>query len=144
MFLGLFNSCGEWGPVSSCSTQASHCGGFFCCGTRALGHMGFSNCNTWTQKLQFLDSRARAQKSWHTGLASLRHVGSSWNRDESSVSGICGQILQYRTTRKASEDFQMWKQKLRSHYKRKKWETRLNKSRRHIKSYRIVNPYDEL
>ena len=24
-------SSGEWGPLSSCSAQASHCGGFSCC-----------------------------------------------------------------------------------------------------------------
>ena len=144
MLLGLFSSCGEWGPLSSCNTRASHCGGSFCCGTRALGHMSFSNCNTWTQKLQFLDSRARAQMSWHTGLASLRHVGSSWNRDETPVSCISGKILQYRATGKAPEDFQMMDQKLRNHYKRKKWETRWNKSGRHMKSYWIVNLYDEL
>ena len=41
-------SCGEWGLLSSCGTQASHCGGFSCCEAQALGararHMGFSSC----------------------------------------------------------------------------------------------------
>ena len=32
-----FSNWGEWGLLSSCSAQASHCGGFFCCGAQALG-----------------------------------------------------------------------------------------------------------
>ena len=27
----------EWGLLSSCSAQASHCSGFSCCGAQALG-----------------------------------------------------------------------------------------------------------
>ena len=34
---------------SSCGMQASHCGGFSCCRAQALGHVGFSNCDTWAQ-----------------------------------------------------------------------------------------------
>ena len=34
---------------SSCSVRASHCGGFSCCGSYALGLVGFSNCSTWAQ-----------------------------------------------------------------------------------------------
>ena len=33
----------ERGLLSSCGVWASHCGGFFCCGARALGHAGFSS-----------------------------------------------------------------------------------------------------
>ena len=33
----------EWGPLSSCRAQASHCGGFSCCGAQALGR-GLSSC----------------------------------------------------------------------------------------------------
>ena len=36
----LFSSCGEWGLLSSCSVQASHCGGFSCCRPLTLGHAG--------------------------------------------------------------------------------------------------------
>ena len=32
-----FSSCGWWGLVSSCGPWTSRCGGFSCCGTRALG-----------------------------------------------------------------------------------------------------------
>ena len=38
----LFSSCGKWGLLSSCSVQASLCGGFSCCRARALGRTGFS------------------------------------------------------------------------------------------------------
>ena len=41
--------------------QASHGGGLFCCGVRALGRTAFSSCGTWTQSLQFPGSRAQAQ-----------------------------------------------------------------------------------
>ena len=32
-----FSSCGEWGLTLRCGAWASHCGGFSCCGARALG-----------------------------------------------------------------------------------------------------------
>ena len=37
-----FISCCGCGLLSSCGAQASHRGGFSCCGARALGHMGFA------------------------------------------------------------------------------------------------------
>ena len=37
---GLFSSCGEWGYPLVAEMQASHDRGFFCCRTRALGHVG--------------------------------------------------------------------------------------------------------
>ena len=43
---GLFSRCCEWGLLSSCGAQASHCGGFSC-GAQALGHGAFSSCGTW-------------------------------------------------------------------------------------------------
>ena len=48
--LGLH--CCTW-AFSSCSVQAFHCGGFSCCGARALG--------TWAQQLWLVGSRAQAQ-----------------------------------------------------------------------------------
>ena len=52
-FAGFFSSCGEWGLLSGCSAQASHCGGFFCCGAQALGTQalvaaawGLSSCDS--------------------------------------------------------------------------------------------------
>ena len=40
----LFSSCIEWELLSSCSVQASHCGGFSCFRAQVLGPMGFSSC----------------------------------------------------------------------------------------------------
>ena len=37
---GLFSSCGKRELLSSCSVQASHCGGFSCCRAQALGGVG--------------------------------------------------------------------------------------------------------
>ena len=37
---GLFSSCGEWGLLSSCGAQTSHCSGFSCCRARDLGCVG--------------------------------------------------------------------------------------------------------
>ena len=45
--------------------------------TWALGHAGFSSCNTWAQYLQFPGSRAQAQQVWYAGLVVLKHGGSS-------------------------------------------------------------------
>ena len=73
---GLFSSCREWGPVPSCSVQASYHGGISC-GTWAPGHVGFSSFSMWAQKLWLPGSRAQAQQLWYTGLVALQHVGSS-------------------------------------------------------------------
>ena len=50
---GLFSGCGEWGLLSSCGAQASHCGGFSCCTAQAVGTwasvvaaQGLSSCGT--------------------------------------------------------------------------------------------------
>ena len=49
----LFSSCDEWGLLSSCSVQASHCGGFSCCRALALRawasvvvEHGLNTCNS--------------------------------------------------------------------------------------------------
>ena len=39
------------------------------------------------------------QELWHTGLAALRHVGSSWTRDRTHVPCIGRQILNHCATR---------------------------------------------
>jgi len=41
-----FLHCGESGLLSSCRVLGSRCGGFSCCGTRALG-ASLSTCGTW-------------------------------------------------------------------------------------------------
>ena len=44
---GLFFSCSQWGLLSSCSAQASHCAGFSCCWAWAPGHAGSSGWIMW-------------------------------------------------------------------------------------------------
>ena len=46
-------------------------------------------------------SRALAQKLWCVGLTALRHVGSSWTRDQTLVFCIGRQILYHRATSEA-------------------------------------------
>ena len=88
------------GGCSSCSTLASHRGGFSCV-ARPLGHGGFSSCGTWVQSLWFPSSRAQAQELWCTGLVAPWHVGSSWIRDQTLVSCIGRWILYHWATREA-------------------------------------------
>ena len=40
-----FTSCGEWGLLSSCSTQASHYGSFSCCRAQTLGMCTSVGCS---------------------------------------------------------------------------------------------------
>ena len=47
-YMQAFSSGGKWG-VLCCSTQASCCGDFSCCGSQTLGQMGFSGCRMWAQ-----------------------------------------------------------------------------------------------
>ena len=83
------------GATLCCSVRASHCGGFSCCGpralvvqasvvaahglsscgTRALRHAGFSCCGTWAQQLWLAGSRALTQWLWRTALVAPWHVG---------------------------------------------------------------------
>ena len=43
-----FSICGIWGLLSSSGMHASHCSGFFCCRTGALGHVDFNSCGSWS------------------------------------------------------------------------------------------------
>ena len=45
---GLFSPCSKWGLLSSCGEQASHCGGFSCCGAWASVAVarGLSSCSS--------------------------------------------------------------------------------------------------
>ena len=53
-------SCGERGLLSGCSAGASHCCGFSCFWTWAVGPLGFSNCGTWSQWLRLAGFRPQA------------------------------------------------------------------------------------
>ena len=39
-FTFTFSVCSERGLLSTCDAHVSHCHGFSCCGTKALGHLG--------------------------------------------------------------------------------------------------------
>ena len=61
-----FSSCKQWGLLTSCSAQASHCGGFPCCRARAAGAqasgvaaLGLSSCGTQAWLLYGLCSLSR-------------------------------------------------------------------------------------
>ena len=47
----------------------------------------------WLQQLWFLGSRVQAQWLWCTGLIAPQHVGFSWIRDQTHVSGIRSKVL---------------------------------------------------
>ena len=55
----------------------------------------------WTGSRAHRLSSCGSQYLWHTGLAALRHLGSSWTRDRTHVSCIGRQILYHWTTREA-------------------------------------------
>ena len=42
---GIFSTCSEQGPLSSCGVWASCCSGFSCCGAQALEPLGFTSCS---------------------------------------------------------------------------------------------------
>ena len=74
-----------------CSMQASHCGGFSCCGAQALGHWGFSTCSFQALE-QELNSCPVA-------------CGLFLERDPTCVSCIGRQILYPWASREATQAF---------------------------------------
>ena len=112
------------GAALHCSARASHCGGFSCCGARALGAWasvdaarGLSSCSTWAPRARGLQQLWRvgsvvvarglrscgsqAQQLWHTGLDAPQHVGSSQIRAGTRVPCIGRRILNHCATREA-------------------------------------------
>ena len=63
-----------------CSIWPSHCSGFSCFRTQALGPVSFSSCDTWAYELQLPVSRGWAPWLWCMDSATQRHVESSWTR----------------------------------------------------------------
>ena len=88
------------GLLTSCVATVSHCGGFSCCRTWALGHTGFSNCS-------FLALEHRLSTcgmylvlvAW--SLVAPWYVGSSWTRDQTCVSCIGRWILYHWAIKEA-------------------------------------------
>ena len=77
-----FSSCIRQGLLSSCSAQASHCGGFL--GPRCAG---FSGCSTQAQYLKCM------------GLVAPQHMESSRTRDQTHVPCIGSWIVNHCTAR---------------------------------------------
>ena len=72
-----FSARGEQGLLSSCSTWASHCSGFSCCATQALG--------TWASAVAACGLQRAGSVVWCMGLVALRHVEASQTRDQTHV-----------------------------------------------------------
>ena len=88
---GTSSRCGEWGLLSRCSAQASHCGSVSYCGAWTLG--------TRVPQVWFVGFRGWAQQFWPIGFIPIWHVESSWIRDQTCVPCIGRQILIHYTTR---------------------------------------------
>ena len=91
--MGAFSSCSERGLLFRCSAQASHCSGFSCCGSRALGTRASVVVAHGLQQL------------WLTDLVAPQHVGSSRTGDQTHVPFIGRQILNHCTTREVPSYF---------------------------------------
>ena len=88
-FAGLFSSCSDWRPLSSCGARASR------------GGVGFGSCGRWAQQLQFLGSRAQARPWCCQGLIVPWYVGPSQVRDRKCVSCIGRWTLYHWAIREA-------------------------------------------
>ena len=80
------------GATLPCSARASHCGGFSCCGARAVGVWasvvvahGLSSCS-----LRAVEHKC---SSCWMGLVAPWHVGSSWTGIEPMSPALAGGFL---------------------------------------------------
>jgi len=80
---GLFSGWREQRLLSSCGAQASHCGGFACCGSQVCG---LSSCCSQALEL-------RLNRWWCMDLVALQHMASSWTRGQTHVPCIGRWIL---------------------------------------------------
>ena len=94
-----FSSCSKRGATLHCGARASHCGGFSCCGARALGTQtsvavagGLSSCGTRALGRRLNSCGARAKL-----LCSMWE--SSWTRARTCVPCVGSQILNHCATR---------------------------------------------
>ena len=85
----FFSSCGEWGLLSSCNAQASHCSGFSCCWARTLGHSASAGVPGLLE-----------HKLGHCGTQAYL-ICSMWTRDWNPVSCTDKLILYHWATREA-------------------------------------------
>ena len=79
--LRAFSSCSEWGLLSSCAIQASHCDGFSCCGAQSLGRKPSIVVACWLSGTTawgiFLDQGSNpCFLHWQVDSLPLSHLGS--------------------------------------------------------------------
>ena len=77
-----FSTCGERGLLCSFPAQASHCGGFSCC--------GFRSCDTWAQEARVLGSKAPAQGAGAPRLEGAGHQPLSGSRAQAQEARVLG------------------------------------------------------
>lgn len=75
------------GAALHSSAQAAPCSGVSCCRPRVPAHSGFSSGSVWAQEL------------WPLCLVALRHMGSSWPRDQTHIPCIDRQMLHHWATK---------------------------------------------
>ena len=85
----------------SCVVWASHWSGLSCCGAQVLGCTDVHSCSIWAQQLRLQGPRTQAQELLGTGFVIPRHVGSSWNVDQTCVCSSGRQILYHWATSEA-------------------------------------------
>ena len=106
-----FSSCSERGLLLTAMRGLSHCGGFACCGARALGTRasvvvahGLSSCGLRALERRLSSCGTRAVAPWH--------VGSSQTRARTRVPCFGRRILNHCATREVPVRF-FKKEKLR-------------------------------
>ena len=77
----IFSSFREWGLLSSCGTQASHCGVLSCWRAWAPRCWGFSSCSTW---LSICGSRALEHRLGSCGTRAYLLLG-MWDLPGSGI-----------------------------------------------------------
>ena len=56
---------------------------------QALGHAGFSSCDTWAQSLQLVSCSTWAESWWHMDLVALRVMACRIFLDQDQTHGSC-------------------------------------------------------
>ena len=73
---------------SCCGAQASHGGGFSCCGVHTPVPQASGSCSSLAQWLLLSGFRAQAQYLWCRGLVVPSHVESSRTRDQTQITPL--------------------------------------------------------
>ena len=97
----FFFNCGEGRLLSRCGMQASHCSGFSCFRSRALGFVGFGSCGSWAveQRLNSCDTWAWLPRGmWDFSGSNRTHVSclSRWTLYHWTTKGAQDEALSWR------------------------------------------------